>query len=174
MVWSCSHRHISDADLVEDYEKIVTVKNYFPFWRSLLKLVTNRSYDKLAIYLEDRKFIFTKLVNELVKTLMILINKLNVNLKMKEEVVETDLETANQVEHLDDFNIFLNVTDFYQEILTIIEPEMFKHCICRITNHLVAKCLKYPLVSGFYKLLSFALKIANNLKLFDQGLTDFL
>lgn len=154
---------------MNDHDRIVTVKNYFPLWRGLLKLVSNCSYDKVSIYLDDRQYILTKIVNELVKTLMILINKLNVNVKLKEDVIQTDVETAYQVEKSDDFAIFLNVTDFYQRAFDDIDPDMFRDCVCRIINHLVAKCLKYPLVSGFYKLLSFALKISNNLKLFDKG-----
>ncbi|CAG9767394.1 unnamed protein product [Ceutorhynchus assimilis] len=165
VVWSCSHQHISDSNLKD----VVTVKNYFPLWRGLLKLATNRQYDKVSIYFDDRQYILTKIVNELIKIVLILINKLNINVKLKEDVIQTDIETAYQVEHSSDFAIFLNVIDFYEEIFMNIEPAMLRLCICKLINHLVEKCIKFPLISGFYRLLSFVLKIANELMLFDAG-----
>ncbi|XP_066140487.1 DNA-dependent protein kinase catalytic subunit-like [Euwallacea fornicatus] len=169
VIWSCSHQHISDSELIEENEKIVTVKNYFPLWRGLLKLVPNRCFDRIAIYLEDRQYILTKVVNELVKTLMILVDKLNVNVELKIDEVQNDLNNACKVKNRNDFNIFLNVTDFYEEILTSIDADMLKDYICKMVNHMVGKCLKHPLVSGFYKLLACGLKISNSLRLFEEG-----
>ncbi|XP_066255512.1 DNA-dependent protein kinase catalytic subunit-like [Euwallacea similis] len=169
VVWSCSHQHISDSELTEESEKVITVKNYIPLWRGLLKLVSNRSFDRVAIHLEDRQHILTKVVNELVKTLMILANKLNVNVEIKIDEMQTDLDNAYEVKNRNDFNIFLNVTDFYEEILASIDADMFKDCICKIINNMVGKCLKHPLVSGFYKLLACGLKISNSLMLFEEG-----
>ncbi|KAG5877905.1 hypothetical protein JTB14_011621 [Gonioctena quinquepunctata] len=168
VVWSCSHHHISNEAFSEETtQKVVTVKSYFPLWKGLLNITSNCSYDKHGFFLEDRKYVLERLVNELVKTLMLLINKLNVSVKLKEDnVAITDVEQAYKVEETNDYAIFLNVIDFYREIFNNIKPTMFKKCVCKIITHLTDKCLKYPLISGFYKLLSFGLKIAKNLDLF--------
>lgn len=143
------------------------MKNFFPLWRGILKLSSNRSYDKHGLFLDDRKYILERIVNQLVKTLMILINKLNLSVKLKEEnITVTELEKAYQVEQASDHSIFLNVVDLYQEIFENIEPKMFKKCICRMMKHIINKCVNFPLISGFYKLLSYNLKIANKLELF--------
>ncbi|KAJ8958549.1 hypothetical protein NQ314_006388 [Rhamnusium bicolor] len=170
VVWSCSHQHISNAEFSEETtEKIITVKNFLPLWVGVLKLTSNRTYDKFGLYLEDRKYILERIVNQLVKTLMILINKLNLSVKLKEEdMTLMELEKAYQVEHINDYAIFLNLIDFYKEILNNIEPRMFSKCICKIIKHIVNKCVQYPLISGFYKLLSYSLKIANKLHLFEE------
>lgn len=149
------------------------MKNFFPLWRGILKLSSNRSYDKHGLFLEDRKYILERIVNQLVKTLMILINKLNLSVKLKEEnIVVTEVEKAYQVEQASDHAIFLNVVDLYEEIFDNIEPKMFKKCICKMMKHIVNKCINYPLISGFYKLLSFNLKIANKLKIFKEHDVD--
>ncbi|XP_023014378.2 DNA-dependent protein kinase catalytic subunit [Leptinotarsa decemlineata] len=168
VVWSCSHQHISNEAFSEETtQKTVTVKNYFPLWTGILNLTSNRVYDKRGFGLEDRKYVLERTVNELVKTLMMLINKLNVSVKLKgDDVVTTDVSQAYTTEATNDYAIFLNLVDFYQEIFEKVKPSMFRKCICKIVTHLVDKCLKYPLTSGFYKLLSFSLKIARNLELF--------
>ncbi|KAJ8918257.1 hypothetical protein NQ315_014127 [Exocentrus adspersus] len=170
IVWSCSHQHVSNAEFSETSENVITVKHFFPLWHGLLKLPSNRTYDKYGLYLDDRKYILERIVNQLVKTLMILINKLNVSLKPKDDrFAVTEVEKAYQVEQKSDHAIFLNVVDLYQEIMDNIEPKMFKKCICKMIKHILSKCIIYPLISGFYKLLSYSLKIVNKLNLFEES-----
>lgn len=165
MVWSCSHQHISnDAFADEILEKIITVKNYFPLWIGILKLSSNLNYD-----IDVRQYIVERVVSELIRTMMVLINKLNLSVKLKEEnMAITDIQNAYQVEKNSDYAIFLNVVDFYQELFNHIRPRLLKKCILKIVMHLISKCLQFPLTSGFYKLLSFSLKAVNSLKLFEN------
>ncbi|VEN54375.1 unnamed protein product [Callosobruchus maculatus] len=167
VVWSCSHQHISmEAFAQETTEKIITCKNYFPLWRGILKINETSSYAGLGFSLEDKKYVEEKVVTELVKTLMILINKLNIKLHIREDSGgNCSLENVYSVEHVNDYTIFLNVVDFYQEIFEISKPHLFRKCIGRIAGDLIKKCIQYPLVSGFYRLLSFALKIGNKLNI---------
>ncbi|CAH1962380.1 unnamed protein product [Acanthoscelides obtectus] len=160
VVWSCSHQHISmEAFAKETNEKIITCKNYFPLWRGVLK-ITEHNFPGLNNTLEDKKYIEERVVNELIKTLMILINKLNIKMYIKEDYGRnSSLENVYSVEHSNDYTIFLNVVDLYQDIFEISRPHLFRKCISRMVGDLIKKCLQYPLVSGFYRLLSFALKI---------------
>nr|CAH7739864.1 unnamed protein product [Callosobruchus chinensis] len=167
VVWSCSHQHISmEAFAQETTEKIITCKNYFPLWRGILKIKEISSYAGLGFSLEDKKYVEERVVTELVKTLMILINKLNIKMHIREDYGgNSSLENVYSVEHVNDYTIFLNVVDFYQEIFEISRPHLFRKCISRMAGDLIKKCIQYPLVSGFYRLLSFALKIGNKLNI---------
>ncbi|KAH1016070.1 hypothetical protein HUJ04_007350, partial [Dendroctonus ponderosae] len=171
VIRSCSHEHIANVDLDGERENIVSVKNFFPFWLNLLKLDTPNKFSHEGIFWDDSKYILTKVVDYLVKTLIMLINKLNVALKLKDDVIQSDIEMAYQVDNPNDFNIFLNVTDFYQEIFPKIPAAQFQSCICGLVNLMVIKCLKCPFVSGFYKLLSLSLNIANKLAIFAEDHT---
>ncbi|CAH1171231.1 unnamed protein product [Phaedon cochleariae] len=169
VVWTCSHQHTTNEAYAEETnQNIVTVRNYFPLWNGILKVSSNTK-----LHLEDRKYLLERIVKELVKTVLVLINKLNVSVRLKEENdVVTDLEQAYRVDQSDDYAIFLNVVDFYREMFDNIEPKVFRNCICRLIGHFVDKCLKYPLVSGFYKLLSYALRIAKKSELFSTDTVD--
>ncbi|XP_030758783.1 DNA-dependent protein kinase catalytic subunit-like [Sitophilus oryzae] len=164
VIWSCCHHHVADYELSTSTEKVITVKSYFPFWRGLLKVYSS----SLTIDLNIKRHIQIKIVNELIKTMMLLVNKLNVNMKLKEDTIQTQIESAYNVEQENDFAIFLNVTDLYQEIFDHTDPQMFNKCIFKLINHLVGKCLQHSLISGFYKLLALMLKIANNVDLLNN------
>lgn len=171
VAWSCSHLHISSAEfLTEDStDKILTVRNYFQFWKGIFQMSCNSTYDKYGFYLEDRKYTVERLTNELVKTLRILINKLNISVKAKEEELAlTDFVQAFKVENKSDYDIFLNVVDFYLEIFNELEPKLFRRVIGKIINDMINKCLQNRLVSGFYKLLSCGLRIARKLSWFNN------
>ncbi|KAJ8973604.1 hypothetical protein NQ317_010041 [Molorchus minor] len=159
VVWTCCHEHISKEDFSEETdEKVITIKKFKPLWAGILNLSSNQSYNKYGMNLDDRKHILVRIVNQFVKTLMVLINKLNISVRLKGENTATELEEAYQVEQTNDYAIFLNVVDFYQEIFRFIDPKMFEKCICRIIKHFINKCIEFPLISGFYKLLSYSLK----------------
>ncbi|RZB39250.1 hypothetical protein BDFB_000749 [Asbolus verrucosus] len=131
VVWSCSHQHISEAEILEgNSEKVITVKNYLNLWKQLLRISPVRKYDKCGIFLYDRKYILTKVIDKLVRTMLILINKLNVSVVLTEtNAPVTDIESAYKVSESNDFAIFLNVVDFYQEVFTEIEPTRLIDCL---------------------------------------------
>lgn len=94
---------------------------------------------------------------------------MNLSVKYKEEEeVTTNLEQAFKVEKRSDYSIFLNVVDFYREIFNHVDPKLFKNHISRNIIDMINTCLQNPLVSGFYKLLSYVLKIARKLEWFNN------
>ncbi|KAF7267164.1 hypothetical protein GWI33_019585 [Rhynchophorus ferrugineus] len=163
VIWSCSHQHIVDSEFPEESNKIVTVKDYFPFWRGLLKSTPNMYNANF----HEINYILICIVQELVNTLMVLTIKLNINMILT-GTPYTQIETSYQLEQENDYAIFLNVIDLYEDILNHINPEMLRTCICNLIITITKKCLKFQFVSGFYKLLSLMLNIGNNLKLFTE------
>jgi DNA-dependent protein kinase catalytic subunit len=65
-----------------------------------------------------------------------------------------------------DFELFLNLVEFSKLILPTNHSKLFSRWIYILARELIIKANQYPLVSGFYKLLSIALKIAEKLKYF--------
>ncbi|KAJ3652171.1 hypothetical protein Zmor_018159 [Zophobas morio] len=167
VVWSCSHQHVSEADILEKGTPgVLTVKNYFKMWRKLLR----HKFDKMGICSDNRIDILTKIINKLMKTLLVLIDKLNVSIVLNEAAeAATDIQSAYKVAEANDFAIFLNVVDFYQKIFEEVDPSNLKQWASKLIRCLVDKCKKFPLISGFYKLLSFILKVCNKINYFDES-----
>ncbi|XP_008199943.2 DNA-dependent protein kinase catalytic subunit [Tribolium castaneum] len=174
VVWTCSHQHITEAELLEtSSQKVVTIKDYLNMWKSLLKIVPVRRFDKFRIFLQERKYILVKVIDKLMRTLLILINKLNVSVTLNDnsEAV-TDIQSAYKLNAVNDFAIFLNLVDLYEKIFEYIDSNLLKKCVYKLIHYLIAKCEKHQLISGFYKLLSFCLKICKDINYFNSSCED--
>ncbi|KAK4881292.1 hypothetical protein RN001_004611 [Aquatica leii] len=171
VLWTCSHQIALDAELLKDLnQNVVTYKNHLPFWNGLLNIVNVIKYEKYEINARSRKTILKKLINELIKTLFLILNKINLSTKLIDENNPiTDPAAAYQPIETNDFVIFVNVVDFYQEILENVDMEIFKFWIIIYINRILNYSLKYPLVSGFYKLLASCLKNCEKLNYFNDS-----
>ncbi|KAK5649277.1 hypothetical protein RI129_000306 [Pyrocoelia pectoralis] len=170
VMWTCSYQISSDAELFKDLNsEVITYKNYLPFWNGLLGFTNSIKYEKYEINVKKRRLLLRKLTNELVKTLFLLINKLNLSTKLKDiNNPVTDPEAAFEAVQTSDFVIFVNVVDFYQDILQNVSSEIFEVWINQYINQIIYKSLEYPLVSGFYKLLTSCLQVCEKLNYFDR------
>eukprot|EP01122_Echinamoeba_exundans_P008707 TRINITY_DN2938_c0_g1_i1.p1 TRINITY_DN2938_c0_g1~~TRINITY_DN2938_c0_g1_i1.p1 ORF type:complete len:1088 (+),score=237.19 TRINITY_DN2938_c0_g1_i1:85-3348(+) len=66
-----------------------------------------------------------------------------------------------------DFELFLNLVEFCKLILPQLQPQSrFDKWLYVYSRELILKSNQYPLVSGFYKLLSIALKISDKTRYF--------
>ncbi|XP_042616499.1 DNA-dependent protein kinase catalytic subunit-like isoform X2 [Cyprinus carpio] len=68
-----------------------------------------------------------------------------------------------------DFIAFINLVDFCSELLPSRNPEYFVQWMYPLCHELVLQSIRFPLVSGFYKLLSLSMSIAKKIHYF-QGL----
>lgn len=75
-----------------------------------------------------------------------------------------------------DFHIFFNLVSFYQDILKAqtltSHKEHFLKWVNQFIEEVISKSLKYPLVSGFVKLLQVILSITNRLNYFGNDLYE--
>ncbi|KAL6490371.1 hypothetical protein MHYP_G00007160 [Metynnis hypsauchen] len=67
-----------------------------------------------------------------------------------------------------DFTAFINLVDFCSELLPSKNPEYFTQWMYPLCHELILQSIRFPLVSGFYKLLSLAMTIGKKIKYF-QG-----
>lgn len=155
--WTCSHPPAIEIE--NENSKHPTFKKYLPFWTGLFEELHKESggYD-----FEDKKYIRTQLYKELIaNTLLKLLYKLNVETCLRnEELAYTNPESCLRAEQFHDFVIFVNVVDFYVELLKNVERAEVRQYILTCINHIMKLSIKHPIVSGFYKLLTAWLQIA--------------
>uniref|UniRef100_A0A8C1YUK1 DNA-dependent protein kinase catalytic subunit n=1 Tax=Cyprinus carpio TaxID=7962 RepID=A0A8C1YUK1_CYPCA len=65
-----------------------------------------------------------------------------------------------------DFIAFINLVDFCSELLPSRNPEYFVQWMYPLCHELVLQSIRFPLVSGFYKLLSLSMSIAKKIHYF--------
>lgn len=168
VIWTCSHFLALDADvLTVGNHKLTCYKDYWSFWYHLLKMHVEERRDKLEIKLETRNFLLMKLVLHLINSLFVSIDKLNLNIKSTSNEAATNPETAFQAVKINDFNMFINIVDFYQDVLREVTPSLFESWVPEYFKRIIFKSIEHPLISGFYKLLSSGLKLCDILGYFN-------
>ncbi|XP_004615434.2 DNA-dependent protein kinase catalytic subunit [Sorex araneus] len=164
--------------------KAPTYKDYLGLFRSLL------SCDQMMdSFLADEAFLANfslqslsrLLYDEFVKSILKLIEKLDLTLE-KQNVGEQEDEngtpgllvipTSDPAAYLQpvkpkDFSAFINLVEFCREILPEKHVEFFGPWAYSFAYELVLQSTRFPLVSGFYKLLSVAVRNTKKIKYFE-------
>uniref|UniRef100_A0A8B9LXB6 DNA-dependent protein kinase catalytic subunit n=1 Tax=Astyanax mexicanus TaxID=7994 RepID=A0A8B9LXB6_ASTMX len=65
-----------------------------------------------------------------------------------------------------DFTAFINLVDFCSKLLPSKNPEYFAQWMYPLCHELILQSIRFPLVSGFYKLLALCMNIAKKIKYF--------
>ncbi|XP_047579540.1 DNA-dependent protein kinase catalytic subunit isoform X2 [Lutra lutra] len=164
--------------------KMPTYKDYLDLFRSLLSC--DQMMDSL---LADEAFFFVNsslqnlnhlLYDEFVKSVLKIIEKLDLTLEKqnagghKDEneatgvwVIPTSDPAANfHPAKPKDFSAFINLVEFCREILPEKHVEFFEPWIHSFAYELILQSTRLPLISGFYKLLSVAMRNAKKIKYF--------
>ncbi|XP_075703736.1 DNA-dependent protein kinase catalytic subunit-like, partial [Rhinoderma darwinii] len=164
--------------------KVPTFKDYLDLFRNLL----NCDQMKESIF-SDEVFptvnspiqsLSRLLYDELIKSILKIIEKLNLSLQKQESGQEVDddqlsylvIATSDPAAHLyptkpKDFTAFVNLVDFCSEIIPIKHVEFFEPWVYVFGYELVLKSTRLPLISGFYRLLSIVMRNAKKLKYFE-------
>ncbi|GAA6219422.1 DNA-dependent protein kinase catalytic subunit [Lates japonicus] len=119
------------------------------------------------------------LYDELVKSIIKIVEKLDLSVQKVATGEETPDDTAHVLPSSDpaahllpnkikDFTAFINLVDFCSELLLTKHGEYFQSWMYPLSHELILHSIRNPLVSGFYKLLSVAMKIAKRIKYY-QG-----
>jgi DNA-dependent protein kinase catalytic subunit len=144
-LWSCSHALFVDIELQQEIKNLpeypLCYKNYLPLWHSLFKI---ENYQ-----LEFIQQIFY----ELVSVLILFIDQLNLNVKPKQNKFLSDTSLSLKAENEADFRYFINLVDLYTQIFEEINIELLENHVERILKCFIKFSYKYPMVSGFYKLI---------------------
>uniref|UniRef100_A0A8C7C9I1 DNA-dependent protein kinase catalytic subunit n=1 Tax=Neovison vison TaxID=452646 RepID=A0A8C7C9I1_NEOVI len=162
--------------------KMPTYKDYLDLFRSLLSC--DQMMDSL---LADEAFFFVNsslqnlnhlLYDEFVKSVLKIIEKLDLTLEKQNagghEVRTTEvwvIPTSDPAANFHpakpkDFSAFINLVEFCREILPEKHVEFFEPWIHSFAYELILQSTRLPLISGFYKLLSVAMRNAKKIKYF--------
>uniref|UniRef100_A0A3B4TQG3 DNA-dependent protein kinase catalytic subunit n=1 Tax=Seriola dumerili TaxID=41447 RepID=A0A3B4TQG3_SERDU len=118
------------------------------------------------------------LYDELVKSILRIVEKLDLSVQKVTTGEEAPGDTAHVLPSSDptahllpnkikDFTAFINLVDFCELLLTR-HVEYFQSWMYPLSHELILHSIRNPLVSGFYKLLSVATKIAKRIKYYQS------
>ena len=155
---------------------------YLPVWEVLLN---ERSYKSSDVFYDKVKCESLKemVYDELLNSVLVICKKLNLNASKdkEEEGSRDDTFTENNsftsssdptsslvAEMPRDFEIFVNLVDFCSLLLVNNSVISFSKWMVVFTEEIITLSSKYPLVSGFYKLLQCGCQLGEQLHYFDE------
>ncbi|XP_013375655.1 PREDICTED: DNA-dependent protein kinase catalytic subunit isoform X2 [Chinchilla lanigera] len=164
--------------------KVPTYRDYVDLFRQLL------SCDQMMDFvLADETFLFVNssleslnrlLYDEFIKSVLKIVEKLDLTLeKQTGEQEDGDeatrvwvIPTSDPAANLHpakpkDFSAFINLVEFCRETLPEKQVRFFEPWVYSFAYELILQSTRLPLISGFYKLLSIALRNAKKMKYFE-------
>ncbi|XP_076766848.1 DNA-dependent protein kinase catalytic subunit isoform X2 [Xylocopa sonorina] len=158
IAWSCSHTLLVDAELqrgLYDLEELpICYKKYVPLWTQLLNPDRYREHTRIA---QD-------IVDSTMHASMVLIGKLNLTTKMKEDNMFSDAVYSQIAENEADFRTFVNIVDLYVDMISKLKvSSLLLNTIHNFLLKMISMSYKNPLISGFYKLVHATFKHISNL-----------
>ncbi|KZC15187.1 DNA-dependent protein kinase catalytic subunit, partial [Dufourea novaeangliae] len=157
IIWSCSHTLFIDAELQRGLQNLgerpVCYKNYLPLWLQLLKLERYKQHQQ----------ILQVVVDSMIHVSIVLISKLNLNTKTKEDNIFSDVAFSQIGENNEDFRMFVNIVDLYVDIISELESSLLINTLHKFLLKIIGMSYKRPLISGFYKLVYATFKHISNL-----------
>lgn len=79
---------------------------------------------------------------------------------------QCDPQSALEANSPSDVNVFCNLVDLYNDLLTTHHCEHIARWLPGLSHAIISQSIKFPLISGFYKLLSAVLQAADTIHYF--------
>ncbi|XP_030070017.1 DNA-dependent protein kinase catalytic subunit [Microcaecilia unicolor] len=164
--------------------KVPTYKDYLDLFRSLLdcdKMKESIFSDEVFSVNSPLQSLNRLLYDELIKSVLKIIEKLDLTVEKQSVGEQQDasdedsalvIPTSDPAANLQptkpkDFTAFVNLVEFCREILPEKHIEFFEIWVYTFGYELILQSTRLPLISGFYKLLSVAMKNAKRTKYFE-------
>ncbi|KAK1173766.1 DNA-dependent protein kinase catalytic subunit [Acipenser oxyrinchus oxyrinchus] len=168
--------------------KVPTYRDYLDLFRSLLDCdkmkdtgFVDGAFDVRSSSLHSLNRL---LYDELIKSILKIIEKLDLSVQKQsadEQEGRSDASSSMLIPSSDpaanlqpskpkDFTAFVNLVEFCSELLMKEHVDFFEQWVYGLGHELILQSTRFPLVSGFYKLLSVSMKIAKRIKYF-QGVS---
>ncbi|KAM4719019.1 DNA-dependent protein kinase catalytic subunit isoform 2-T2 [Anableps anableps] len=163
--------------------KVPSSTNYLPLYKGLLDCDQLKDSEFLDGAFASQNAALGSLsrllYDELVKSVLRIVEKLDLSVQKvatgeeapddAAHVLPSSDPTANLLPNkIKDFTAFINLVDFCSELLLNKHVEYFQCWMYPLSHELILHSIRNPLVSGFYKLLSVAMKISKRIKYY-QG-----
>ncbi|XP_032675638.1 DNA-dependent protein kinase catalytic subunit-like isoform X2 [Odontomachus brunneus] len=153
IAWSCSHTLALDVELQREMGNLqqtpICYKNYLTLWTQLLNTEKYRRYCTVQ-----------QVAETLVNVCMTLIDRLDIRVKQQyEDTALSDVALTQSAVNQTDFRVFTNLIDLYINLMDASDASLYTDIISDFLRQIIRLSYKYPLISGFYKLVRVALKI---------------
>ncbi|XP_036376580.1 DNA-dependent protein kinase catalytic subunit isoform X1 [Megalops cyprinoides] len=117
--------------------------------------------------------------DEMIKSVLKIIDKLDLSVQKLNPVEEREdtnssiIPSSDPTDHVlpnrpKDFTAFINLVEFSSELLLQRRMDYFEQWVYPFSYELILQSTRFPLVSGFYKMLSVSMKIAKRIKYFQN------
>ncbi|XP_069690626.1 DNA-dependent protein kinase catalytic subunit-like isoform X3 [Periplaneta americana] len=184
VIRSCKDQIAIDVELQKekaDGGNVITYRDYLPIWKALL---TPQSFEKRSTSLANTQMIVTKVYDELITTLLVLVKKLDLTTRKKvnsdvlaasssvkedkDDIPVLDPESGLEANNCKDFQVFINLVDLMRDILLSVDSSRFEKWVHSFCYEVISESSRKPLVSGFYKLLTVALQLCDTMDFFGE------
>ncbi|XP_077553857.1 DNA-dependent protein kinase catalytic subunit-like isoform X3 [Haemaphysalis longicornis] len=184
LVRTCSHPIVADVEASEEEEedggaappggrlRKITYRHYNFLWGFLLRAVAVKELNDLQVSLEARHAFVGDVYDAMLSAVLSMISKLNLCVKRTNADAETAADMSDPTCGVDaecpkDFNIFINLVDFFRDNFLGGHFEFFPKWAFVLIRKFVEYSTRYPLVSGFYKALAVCFQICDKSSYFD-------
>eukprot|EP01105_Mastigella_eilhardi_P003802 TRINITY_DN1496_c0_g1_i7.p1 TRINITY_DN1496_c0_g1~~TRINITY_DN1496_c0_g1_i7.p1 ORF type:complete len:3703 (-),score=882.72 TRINITY_DN1496_c0_g1_i7:1157-12265(-) len=160
-----------------DAEPIPFYREYFPLWQHILR-PPKREGDVVALTEEQYAQMCSTIFDEFIAGILAVIHKLNVSYTVAKyteskssekqqqgEVAQGEASAATESPLLPrpavqrDMDILLNLVEFCKLVLPVTNTHLFLRWVFLFARDILALSKQYPLLSGFYKLLTIVMRI---------------
>lgn len=98
--------------------------------------------------------------NTLINVCITLIGRLDIRLKqINKDTAYSDVARTQSALNQADFRVFTNLVDLYVDVIDASESSLFINTVCKFLYEIIRLSYRYPLISGFYKLVRTGMKI---------------
>ena len=96
------------------------------------------------------------------------------NQSLSDVIEHNDFLSSNPLNNLKanrprDFEILINLVEFTRELLTNKHLKLFEKWFYKFSKEIIVLSSKYPLISGFYKLVTLCMRISIKIGYFDAS-----
>ncbi|XP_078072249.1 DNA-dependent protein kinase catalytic subunit isoform X3 [Mustelus asterias] len=183
--WS-NAQSLDNGSVATGKSKVPTYKDYLELFRSLLDCGKMKEFglvvETFQMFDSPLKSLNRLLYDEFIKSVLKIIEKLDLTVdrqSQSEEVGSGDINNSIVIPTSDpaanlqptkpkDFTALFNLVEFCGELLLEKHTDFFEQWVYRFGHELILRSTQFPLVSGFYKLLSVTMKIAQKIKYFEN------
>ncbi|KAH8038085.1 hypothetical protein HPB51_021642 [Rhipicephalus microplus] len=177
---TCSHSIVADVEASEEDDdgfsgklQRITYRRYNLLWSYLLEAVNVQA----SITADARSTFVCNVYDALLSAILSMVSKLNLSVKQSNAEGETGANMSDPTCGVDaecpkDFNIFINLIDFFRDTFLWKHTEYFTKWAFVMIKKFVEYSSRYPLVSGFYKALAVCFQICEKSSYFQSGSSE--